>query len=120
LVSVGTDVFLGEGLWRRYLGKGLAVLSNSGSITSRYTYKVEEFRSRGLNIYGILVPEHGYWGYAQAGEPVEHGHDPYLKAGVYSLNRAPGESVKGFLDEVDVVITGIQDLGPRFYTYILI
>jgi len=118
LVSAGIDVFLGEGLWRRYIGKRLAVLSNAGSLTSRYTYSVEELRSRGLDVRAILVPEHGYWGYIQAGEPVEHGYDSNLGASVYSLYRACQEPVRKILEEVDTVVIDIQDLGLRFYTYL--
>jgi len=118
LVSLGVDVFLGEGIWRAYRGKRISIMCNSASITSNYTYTVDEMLSRGLKIQGIIVPEHGFWGYFQAGEEVQHYYDRYLGSWVYSLYKAFREEVKRALEESEALIIDIQDLGLRFYTYL--
>ncbi|MEM1610135.1 MAG: DUF1343 domain-containing protein [Sulfolobales archaeon] len=118
LTSLGVDVFLGEGIWRAYNGKRISIMCNSASITSNYTYTLDEISSRGLRIQGILVPEHGYWGFLQAGEEVQHYYDRYLGSWVYSLYKASREEVRRILEESDVLLIDIQDLGLRFYTYL--
>ena len=118
MVSLGVDVFLSEGIWRKYIGKRISVLSNSASITSNYTYTVIELLSRGLRIQNILAPEHGFWGFQQAGEPVQSYYDNRLGLWIYSLYRSSREEIKRVLEETDVVIVDIQDLGLRYYTYL--
>jgi len=114
----GVDVFLSEGIWREYLGKRIAIMSNTSGATSNLTYSVEELLSRGLNVEGVLAPEHGFWGIYHAGEPVPHMYDQYLGLNIYSLYRSSMDLALELLEQCDVVIVDIQDLGLRFYTYI--
>ncbi|MDW8010832.1 MAG: DUF1343 domain-containing protein [Sulfolobales archaeon] len=113
---LGVDRFLSEGLYRGLAGRRIAVLCNQSSLTSQLTCGVCEFRGRGLNVEYVLVPEHGFWGLGDAGEPVPSYYDPVLRVPVRSVY--PG--VEGFdvLDEVDAVLVDIQDVGIRFYTYV--
>lgn len=65
---------------------------------------------------GILVPEHGLYGQAQAGDAVSHCHGP----GGLPVTSLYGSQLKpwpALLEGVDAVIYDIQDIGSRYYTY---
>jgi uncharacterized protein YbbC (DUF1343 family) len=71
-----------------------------------------------INIVTVFVPEHGFRGNADAGAHVNNDTD--AKTGLplvslYGNNKKPRASQ---LQNVDVVIYDLQDVGARFYTYI--
>ena len=71
-----------------------------------------------VDVQMIFAPEHGFRGNHDAGEKFNSSIDH--KTGVpivsiYGENRKPAANV---LDNVDVIIFDIQDVGVRFYTYI--
>jgi uncharacterized protein YbbC (DUF1343 family) len=72
----------------------------------------------GVNVVSIMSPEHGFRGEADAGEHV--GDDVDSKTGIpirslyaKGINR-PSDEV---MDEFDVMVFDLQDVGVRFYTY---
>ena len=72
----------------------------------------------GVDIKVVFAPEHGLRGQADAGARIENERDaktgiPILS--IYGKNKKPTASQ---LDQVDVLIFDIQDVGARFYTYI--
>ncbi|MEM4966364.1 MAG: DUF1343 domain-containing protein [Sulfolobales archaeon] len=115
---LGVDLFLGEGLWRSYSNKRIAILTNASGVTSNLTYTVEELLARGLKLEGVLVPEHGFWTFEGAGEVFKSYYDDYLGVPVLRFYGSDYDEVRRSLENVDVVIVDIQDLGLRFYTYI--
>ena len=117
-VVLGVDRFLGEGVYRRFAGLKLAVLTNQSAVTSSYSYSVTELRSRGLNVAYVLAPEHGFWAEYYAGEEVGSYYDSTLELHVESVyGRERGEGYR-VLNEVDTVLVDVQDVGVRFYTYV--
>jgi uncharacterized protein YbbC (DUF1343 family) len=79
---------------------------------------VDSLVSLGVDVKKVFAPEHGFRGNADAGEHVKDGVD--AKTGVplislYGKNRKPS---KEQLEELDVVVFDIQDVGVRFYTFI--
>ncbi|MBN1822009.1 MAG: DUF1343 domain-containing protein [Prolixibacteraceae bacterium] len=74
--------------------------------------------SEKINVVTVFAPEHGFRGEASAGETVENGKD--FKTGIkivsiYGNNNKPTAQQ---LEDVDMMIFDIQDVGCRFYTYI--
>ena len=116
-ILFGIDLFLESGEWRRYERDKVLVLTNISAVTSNLSYSIIELKKR-LNVLGVLAPEHGFWGIAQAGEEISHEYDVLLNLDVYSLYTRSREPVLGILRESDVVIVDIQDLGLRHYTYV--
>ncbi|MGG8495052.1 exo-beta-N-acetylmuramidase NamZ family protein [Tenacibaculum sp. TC6] len=73
---------------------------------------------RGITVKRVFAPEHGFRGKADAGETVIDGVDTKTGVPIISLY---GKNKKPFpeqLQDVDVVVFDIQDVGVRFYTYI--
>ena len=101
--------------------KRLAVVANQTSrIRSRkkYVHLIDTLISMNINVKKVFAPEHGFRGIADAGEKVSDGFD--IKTGLpivtlYGENRKPSSK---HLENIDVVIFDIQDVGARFYTYI--
>jgi uncharacterized protein YbbC (DUF1343 family) len=117
-VVLGIDRFLGEGIYRRFAGLRMAMLTNQSAVTSSYSYSVTELVGRGLNVAYVLAPEHGFWTEYHAGEEVGSYYDSTLGLYVQSIyGRGRGEGYR-VLDEVDAVVVDIQDVGVRFYTYV--
>ncbi len=98
--------------------KRVAIVANQTSIIGKQ-HLVDSLLSLGINITKVFAPEHGFRGVADAGEKVNDEKDEKTGIPIFSLygksNRKPS---KEKLDDVDVVIFDLQDVGVRFYTYI--
>ncbi|MES2798774.1 MAG: DUF1343 domain-containing protein [Bacteroidota bacterium] len=97
--------------------KEIAVVGNQTSLVKE-THLVDTLIGMGLSVCKVFSPEHGFRGEADAGEKVNSSVDE--KTGIplislYGNNRKPTAEQ---LDEIDIVIYDIQDVGVRFYTYI--
>ena len=71
-----------------------------------------------INVLKIFSPEHGYKGIQSAGEMVEDNIEPLTGGEIVSLygkNKKPSSKE---LNDIDVLVYDIQDIGSRYYTYI--
>ena len=97
-------------------GKRIALFSNhTGVVGDRHT--VDVMLSNGLNVTLLLSPEHGFRGTADAGEHVASGVDAQTGIAVFSLYNPGGPGIESVVDQFDVIVCDIQDVGLRFYTY---
>ena len=97
--------------------KKVGLLVNHTSMVNN-THLVDTLLALNVEVTCIFAPEHGFRGKADAGEHVVSGVDPRTGIPVVSLygdNKKPSEDN---LQNMDVVIFDIQDVGARFYTYI--
>jgi len=107
-----TDVYLPQLQGRRVL-----LFSNkTGEVNG--THVLDIMLRHGVNVVGILSPEHGFRGTADAGEQVASSIDAATGVPIYSLyGAAHGRPADSLMAKADVVVTDIQDVGLRFYTY---
>ena len=115
------DVVNGAASFSEYLpllkNKRVAVVSNlTGKIGN--THLVDTLLSLKIRVVLIFGPEHGFRGDADAGEKVQNNKDSKTGIPVISLYGKHNKPTKSDLNEVDVVVYDIQDVGVRFYTYI--
>ncbi|MFP4471812.1 MAG: exo-beta-N-acetylmuramidase NamZ domain-containing protein, partial [Bacteroidales bacterium] len=97
--------------------KQLAVVANPSSLIEQ-RHLVDILLSAGMDVVRVFSPEHGFRGKADAGELVGDGIDLVTGLPIISLygkNRKPQSTD---LENVDLVVFDIQDVGARFYTYI--
>ena len=99
-------------------GKRIALLSNQTGITSKGKHVLDVMLENGLKVTEIFSPEHGFRGKADAGEHVSSSVDEKTGIPIASLyhgksNRPSKESMEKF----DVLVTDLQDVGLRYYTY---
>ncbi|MDC0007051.1 DUF1343 domain-containing protein [Winogradskyella sp.] len=83
-----------------------------------YQHIIDSLLSLNINIKKVFSPEHGFRGTADAGELVKDGKDTKTGLPIYSLHGKHKKPSKVQLEEVDIMIFDIQDVGVRFYTYI--
>lgn len=99
-------------------GKRVALFSNhTGMVGDRHT--IDVMRDAGINVVTIFSPEHGFRGNADAGEHVSSSVDSKTGVPIVSLygSKAQRTPSKEVMDGIDVIVTDIQDVGLRFYTY---
>lgn len=71
-----------------------------------------------INIVYIFAPEHGFRGDAEAGAHIQSGVDHKTGIPVVSLYGNNKKPTKEQMQNIDILIFDIQDVGCRFYTYI--
>lgn len=79
---------------------------------------VDFLSDKGVIVSKIFAPEHGFRGEAAAGEEINNSTDPETGIRIVSLYGNHKKPAREDLDDLDVVIFDIQDVGCRFYTYI--
>ena len=107
-------------------GKRIGLVANQSSITSDYLYSHEILKaSKDVRLVVIFSPEHGFYGVEQDMVPVEHrsirGKEENSSIPIISLYGKHEESLKPpqkDIDDLDILIFDIQDIGSRYYTFI--
>lgn len=119
--SSSTRLRTGAECMERYLpfleGKRVAVCGNQTSVVGK-THLVDTLLSRNVNIVKLFCPEHGFRGQAEAGATIASGKDPLTGLPVVSLYGKNKKPTAEQLQNVDIVLFDLQDVGCRFYTYI--
>lgn len=98
-------------------GKRVAVLANQTSIIGE-THLVDSLQKLGINIVKVFGPEHGFRGDASAGAKVVDAIDERTGIPIISLYGKKNKPSKEDLQDVDILIYDLQDVGVRFYTNI--
>lgn len=98
-------------------GKKVGILTNHTGIIGDQ-HLVDFLNNAGINVVYIFAPEHGFRGNADAGEKIDNSVDSQTGIPVYSLykNKA-GRPDNQIMQEIDIVVFDIQDVGLRYYTY---
>ncbi len=117
-ITLGDEVFLNE-TWRELSGRPVGVVTNQTGVTSRLETIVDGMRRNPhIALKAIYSPEHGLRGDQPAGGYVKSYVDERSGLPVYSLYGATRHPTGAMLEEVDVLLYDIQDVGDRAYTYI--
>ncbi len=98
-------------------GKRVAILANQSSVIGK-THIVDSLLSLGINVVKVFAPEHGFRGTADAGEKIWSHTDPQTGLPIVSLYGSNKKPRPDQMNDVDIVLFDIQDVGVRFYTYI--
>lgn len=98
-------------------GKRVALFSNhTGMVGEKHTLDI--MLENGIDVVAIFSPEHGFRGTADAGEHVSSSVDPVTGIPIASLydgkKKGPSDEV---MENIDIIVTDIQDVGLRYYTY---
>ena len=103
-------------------GKRIGVLANQTSVIFKndnsYTHLIDSLISLNINVTTIFSPEHGFRGNKDAGESVEDGVDIKTGVPIISLHGSYKKPKKETLENLDIMVFDIQDIGVRFYTYL--
>lgn len=95
----------------------LGVLTNPTGVDCHMRPSYEVLLDR-YHITTLLAPEHGIRGDAQAGDHIDTQIDPETGLTVFSLYGASKHPTEEMLQNIDILIFDIQDVGARCYTYL--
>ncbi|MCB7480953.1 exo-beta-N-acetylmuramidase NamZ family protein [Christiangramia sediminis] len=120
------EIITGASRTEEYLpllkNKNIGIVGNQTSIIKtekgNYTHLVDSLLSLNIKIEKVFAPEHGFRGTADAGEIVKNGIDTKTGLPVVSLYGDSKKPTAQALNNIDLMIFDIQDVGARFYTYI--
>jgi uncharacterized protein YbbC (DUF1343 family) len=101
-------------------GKRIGILCHSPSITRKFDHITEIFfRSYDCRLTAIFGPQHGIHGQTQDNmiEWQSEKH-PVYNIPLFSLYGEHRKPTPQMLEEIDVLLVDIQDVGTRIYTYI--
>ncbi len=119
--NIDTTIYPGAYQIDEYLpvikGKRVALLVNHTAIIEN-THLIDTLLALGIDVKKIFAPEHGFRGNKQRGENFNDKIDEKTGLPVISLIGRKKKPDATDLQDVDIVIYDIQDVGCRFYTYI--
>lgn len=103
----------------KLLDKKVAVIANNTSIIRSNNldiHLIDTLIKRGVTIEKIFSPEHGFLGDKDDGEKIENGFYKSIEViSLYGKNRKINDND---IENIDILIFDIQDVGVRFYTYL--
>ncbi|WP_422860783.1 exo-beta-N-acetylmuramidase NamZ family protein [Flagellimonas sp. S174] len=101
--------------------KSVGVVANPTSVIFKdegYIHLVDSLLSHQIEIKKVFAPEHGSRGKADAGELVNDELDKKTGLPIFSLHGKNKKPSKELLEDLELLVFDIQDVGVRFYTYI--
>ncbi|MCE1274539.1 MAG: DUF1343 domain-containing protein [Chlorobiales bacterium] len=112
----GIDVLDNDGC-RMLSGKRVGLVTNAAARSADGTPGYRLLLRHGVNLRFLMAPEHGFSLDREAGEKVGNAAlvDTLKVYSLYGDSRKPDPSL---LNEIDVLVFDLQDVGVRCYTYI--
>lgn len=100
-------------------GKRVGMVINHTSIVGEeQTCLLDTLLRLNINVVKVFTPEHGFRGNADAGETIKDGKDSRTGTPLISLYGNNKKPTMQQLQDIDIIVFDIQDVGARFYTYI--
>ncbi len=98
-------------------GKSIAIVANHTSMVGD-VHLIDTLNKRGIRISKIFSPEHGFQGIVEAGIDVNDENYNQSAIPVVSLYGSKNKPSNSDMEDIDLVLFDIQDVGVRFYTYL--
>lgn len=100
-----------------FRGKRIGITANHTAMIGN-THLVDTLIAAGAEVMRIFAPEHGFRGNLADGATVRDGRDAETGLPVISLYGKNKKPAAEYLEDLDLMVFDIQDVGARFYTYI--
>src|SRR3989344_3798194 len=100
-------------------GKRVGLVTNPTGVDPRLRSTVDHLaRAKNVKLVALFGPEHGVYGDEYAGAKVGNAKDPRTGLPIYSLYGGTRKPTSAMLQDIDVLVLDLQDIGSRSYTYI--
>lgn len=118
MVYTGLDILLGK-VPAELKGKKAGILCHAPSITGDFIHVTDHFHNNDeLVMSAIFGPQHGLYGQTQDNMIEWEGYfHPRFKVPVYSLYGENRKPTRRMIENIEVLIVDLQDVGARLYTY---
>lgn len=101
-----------------FKGKRIGLITAPSGVNADLQSAIQ-IMHKSFKLTALFSPEHGVRGNIPAGGMVDTYLDPYINVPVYSLYRKDSKRfTEEMLDDVDMVVYDIQDVGTRYFTFI--
>lgn len=120
MIKLGIDVLLEE-QQNLISGQRVGILAHAASLSCGVHTVDRIARSEVCSVNALFGPEHGIQMLAQDMEGVAHSRDLKRNIPIYSLYGTTLDSLKPSkeqLQDIDVLVVDLQDIGSRYYTYV--
>ncbi|MCX6251519.1 MAG: DUF1343 domain-containing protein [Bacteroidetes bacterium] len=97
--------------------KEIAVVANPTSLIGN-VHLVDSLVHAKIKVSVIFSPEHGFRKFSEAGQPIGNSIDSATGIPVISLYGKKKKPLPIDLNDIDLVLFDLQDVGVRFYTYL--
>jgi uncharacterized protein YbbC (DUF1343 family) len=102
-----------------FSGKRIGIITNHTAYNSKNEHISDKFFDlQNSRVVALFGPEHGIRGKEAAGLIIEDEKDPVKNIPAYSLYGKTKKPTPEMLEDIDILVFDIQDIGARFYTYI--
>jgi uncharacterized protein YbbC (DUF1343 family) len=99
--------------------KRVGLITNHTGVNSKLILTVDLLnKTPNVKLISVFSPEHGFQGLGRAGESIDDFTDSKTGIKFYSLYGKRTKPTKEMLEDIDVLVYDIQDIGCRSYTYI--
>jgi len=119
-VEVGSDRLFSPEFSHLIKGKRIGLVTNHTARNGNMVTTMDLIKQKGPVFHAKLVklyaPEHGLDGKAYAGESIQDTHDSQ-GIPIFSLHGSTRRPTDLMLEEIDIIVYDIQDLGSRSYTF---
>lgn len=117
-VKTGIEI-LKETKFKALEGKRVGLITNPTGVDNNLKSTIDILHEApNVQLVALYGPEHGVRGDVHAGDKIDTFTDPTTGCPVYSLYGATRKPTKEMLQNIDVLVYDIQDIGCRSYTYI--
>lgn len=117
-IKTGIEV-LKEQKFKILEGKRVGLITNPTGVDDNMKSTIDILHEApNVNLVALFAPEHGVRGDAHAGDHVENMVDPKTNLPVHSLHGKTKIPTDEVLENIDVLVYDIQDVGCRSFTYI--
>ena len=100
-------------------GMRVGVVTNHTAVTQDGVHLVDILHEAPeVTVGAIFAPEHGFRGNEEGGYTVDNLVDEVTGAPIYSLYGETRKPTPEMMEDLDILVFDIQDIGARFYTYI--
>jgi uncharacterized protein YbbC (DUF1343 family) len=114
---LGSDRLLAS---NRLEGRRVGIVCNPASVDARLRHIADRLAAHpGAQLTAIFGPQHGFRSDVQDNMiETGHAHDAVRRVPVYSLYSETREPTPEMLQDLDLLVIDLQDVGVRIYTYI--
>ncbi len=116
-VSTGADRLVANG-FREVAGQRVGLIANHTAVVGDAHLIDLMASNEAVSLTALFAPEHGARGQGDAGEAQQDGLDEQTGVPIYSLYGDTKQPSQAMLNDVDVLVYDMQDVGCRFYTFI--
>ncbi len=104
--------------FRPLKGARIGLMTNPSAVNQHLQSTYEVFTRSDLELVAFFAPEHGFMGAVADGVKINAQVDRHTGLPIHSLYGDSLRPTAAMLDDVDVIVCDIQDIGVRYYTFI--